>query len=40
MRNNQVIYQTFVQIKQKVPALTAEFELAAENQLLMIDYTL
>ncbi|MEQ5225689.1 hypothetical protein [Proteus cibi] len=40
MRNSQVIYQIFVQIKQKVPALPAEFELTAESQLLMIDYTL
>lgn len=40
LRNSQVIYQSFVQIKQKVPALPAAFELTAESQLLMIDYTL
>ena len=39
-QNSQVIFQTFVQIKQKAPALPAEFGLTAESQLLMIDYTL
>ncbi|WP_210813072.1 hypothetical protein [Proteus vulgaris] len=39
-QNSKVIYQAIFQIKQKSLALFAVIELTAENQLLMIDYTL
>lgn len=39
-QNNKVIYQAIFQIKQKSLALFAVIEFTAENQLLMIDYTL
>ncbi|WP_193016073.1 hypothetical protein [Proteus sp. FME41] len=39
-QNEKIIYLVIVQIEQKFPVPLVEFELTAESQLLMIDYTL